>query len=295
MGVKNKMKTIYKTVDSKVAVLKLYNEQLKKLDCDFNDLFIDTSFGKTHLIETGNFNGTPLLVFHGGNSTTSYNLLLFRFLLKDFHIFAVDIIGHPGKSAEISLSPYGYDYGKWASEVIYGLGFEKISCFGCSFGGGILAKLMCVAPEKIEKSVLVVPSGIKNAVPISSIKMMIPLIKYIVTKKEKYIKETALYMSITEENLDDDILDILKNSFECVKTKVGMPSNVKGKLINKCDAPTLIMASEHDCLFPAKNVLKRAKKILPSCVTYEMIGRGHMHLLTEAEKQMIVKFLTQTI
>lgn len=51
----------------------------------------------------------PLLVFHGGNATTAYNLNDCKFLLNDFHIYAVHIIGHPGKSAEVSLSPRNQD------------------------------------------------------------------------------------------------------------------------------------------------------------------------------------------
>ena len=43
---------------------------------------------------------------------------------------AVDIIGHPGKSAENSLPASGYDYGRWAGEVIDRLGFDRISLFG---------------------------------------------------------------------------------------------------------------------------------------------------------------------
>lgn len=57
----------------------------------------DTSFRKTHLIETGNPSGSSLLVFHEENAITVYNLLACDFLMKDFHIYAVDIIGHPGK------------------------------------------------------------------------------------------------------------------------------------------------------------------------------------------------------
>ena len=75
--------------------------------------------------------------------------------MNDFHIYAVDTIGHPGKSAEVSLSPYNYDYGKWAAEVIEKLGYENISCFGGSFGAGIIAKTMCVAPDKIKKFVTI--------------------------------------------------------------------------------------------------------------------------------------------
>lgn len=282
---------IYKSKEGKIKSLDLYDKQLIKLNVPFSDIYVETSFGRTHLIETGNKTGKPLLVFHGGNSTTAYNLLLCRFLLNDFHVYAVDTIGHPGKSDEVCLSHRGYDYGKWASEVIDAIGYGKIACFGGSFGGGILAKLMCVAPEKVDKAVLLVPAGISNAIPISSLKMMIPLLQYRITKQEKYMIKTALYIALHENVLDEDTLNILKDSFDNVKTKVGMPTNIEAKKLQKYHSPTLVIASEKDCLFPAKKVLHRASKIISDCQTVELKGSGHMHILPEKEKDRIVKFL----
>ena len=163
------MKTIYKKEDGKTRILELYDRQLERLSVPYEDVYIRTSFGKTHIIETGSLTGEPLLVFHDGNATTAYNLLACDFLFEDFHIYAVDTIGHPGKSSETCLSAFGYDYGKWAGEVIDALGYEKMSLFGGSFGAGIIAKTMCVVPDKIKKAVLYVPSGIKNAPGIKSV------------------------------------------------------------------------------------------------------------------------------
>lgn len=179
--------SIYKSPKGRESSLALYDRQLFKLGKPFSDIYVQTSFGRTHIVELGNSQGTSLLVFHGGNSTSAYNLLICRFLLEDFHVYAVDIIGHPGKSDEVCLSHRGYDYGKWASEVIDKLGYDKMPCFGGSFGGGVLGKLICVAPEKVEKAVLVVPAGINNALPISSIKMIIPLLQYRITKKRNIL------------------------------------------------------------------------------------------------------------
>lgn len=283
--------SIYKSQIGREKSLELYDRQLTKLGSSFSDVYVNTSFGKTHIIETGNDKGVPLLVFHGGNSTSAYNLLMCQFLLDDFHIYAVDIIGHPGKSDEVCLSHRGYDYGKWASEVIDKLGYEKIACFGGSFGGGVLAKLLCVSPQKVRKAVLVVPAGISNALPISSLKMMIPLIQYRITKNKKYLIRTALYMALYEEVLDGDTLDIVKDSFDNVKTKVGMPTNIEAKKLSDYHAPTLVISSEKDCLFPAKKVLARAKQIIPSCSVYELKGSGHMHVLPKSVKHMIIDFL----
>lgn len=282
---------IYKSERGKEAILSLYEKQLKRINEKYEDIYFDTSFGKTHLIETGNLSGSPLLVFHGGNVTTAYNLLACDFLMKDFHIYAVDTIGHPGKSAEVSLSSKNYDYGKWAAEVIEKLGYESISCFGGSFGAGIIAKTMCVAPHKIKKVVLYVPSGISNAPAMNSMRMMIPMIMYWITHQDKWFKKCILPMAIEEGNITDDIYETAKLSIDFSKVKTGMPSNVDAENMKKCKASALVMAAEKDCLFPAKQVIPRAKNIIDNCTTYLLESRGHMHFLTDHEKQMIVDFL----
>ena len=283
--------SIYKSEKGKSEILNLYDKQLSRLKIAYRDKWISTSFGQTHLVETGNFDGIPLLVFHGGNATTAYNLLACDFLFKDFHIFAVDSIGHPGKSAEVSLSHINYDYGKWVSDVIDGLGFTKIACFGGSFGAGIIAKAMCVVPEKIDIAVLYVPSGIKNAPSVKNMRMMMPMIMYWITQKDKWLKKCMLPMAVKEENITDDIYETAKLSINYSKIKSGMPSNISKKLIKNYVAPTLVLAAEKDCLFPGKGVLKRSKKIFRNVKTYLLKERGHMSFLTDSEKLMICDFL----
>lgn len=283
--------SIYKSQAGKEKSLALYDKQLLKLNMPFSDIYVKTSFGKTHLVETGNRTGKPLLVFHGGNATTAYNLLMCKFLLNDFHIYAVDTIGHPGKSDEVCLSHKGYDYGKWASEVIDEIGYARIACLGGSFGGGILAKMMCVAPQKVDKAVLIVPAGISNAIPVSSVAMLIPLLQYRISKQKKYLVKTALHMALREEVLDEDTIDILKDSFDNVKIKTAMPTNISMKRLSHYGSPTLIIAGEKDCLFPARKVLRRARKMIPNCQTIELKGSGHMHILPQTEKERIVEFL----
>ena len=285
------MRTIYKSEKGKEEILKLYDSQLSRLTTPWKDIYVDTSFGKTHIIETGNLQGEPLLFFHGGNSTSAYTLLTLDFIMGDFHIYAVDTIGHPGKSAETSLSPKNYDYGKWGGELIDKLGYESMCLFGGSFGAGIIAKTMCVVPDKIKRDVIYVPSGIKNAPAVNSSKMMIPMIIYWITGKDKWLKKVFLPLAITEENISDDIFETARLSILYSKVKTGMPSDVDEGLLKKCDAPTLVMAAERDCLFPGKDVIERAKRIIPNCETYLLEGRGHMNTLTKDEKKMIVDFL----
>jgi len=77
---------------------------------------------------------------------------------------------------------------------------------------------------------------------------------------------------------------------DAVPVIADQPEDGAGRM-RKCKAPTLVMAAEKDCLFPGAGVIARAEKIVPDCRTYLLKGRGHMNLLTDDEKRMIVDFL----
>ena len=211
-----------------------------------------------------------------------------------FCIYAVDTVGHPGKSSQTVVSHKSLDYGQWASDVIAGLGFQKMNCVGGSFGGGILAKLMCVAPEKIEKSVLIVPAGIANVSTFNLMMAMgIPMVLYIITKKDKWLKKAVLPMAIDEKNIDDATYEMVKSSFDHVAVKAGMPSNVKAESISKYVAPTLVIVSEKDNMFPSRKVLAKAEKMITNLKTHILKGQGHMFVLSEDDIEMIVRFINE--
>lgn len=77
-------------------------------------------------------------------------------------------------------------------------------------------------------------------------------------------------MTITKEVLDEDTLQKIKDSFNHVKTKVAMPTNISKTLIQNYRAPTLVTAGEKDSLFYAKKFLSRAQQILPNPQLYTL-------------------------
>jgi hypothetical protein len=52
---------------------------------------------------------------------------------------------------------------------------------------------MCIAPEKVEKAVLIVPSDIANTSTLNiSMSMGVPMIFYMLTKNKKWLKKAIL-------------------------------------------------------------------------------------------------------
>jgi pimeloyl-ACP methyl ester carboxylesterase len=186
------------------------------------------------------------------------------------------------------------EYGEWASDVMDGLGFTQMICMGGSFGGGVLMKLMCVAPQKISKAVLLVPSGICN---VSKVKILfsmgIPMILYIITQKEKWLKKAILPMAIDENEIDESTMEMVRCAFNNVRVKAGMPSNVSVSDMKSYYAPTLLITGEKDIMFPGEKVIARAKTILPNLRTHLIKERGHMFVLDSEKNRYILEMIEQ--
>jgi pimeloyl-ACP methyl ester carboxylesterase len=118
---------------------------------------------------------------------------------------------------------------------------------------------------------------------------------YFITGKRKWLEACIMPMALTKDNIDQDTFETAKLSIDHAKIKVGMPSNVKSLDMKKCVAPTLVIAAEKDCLFPANKVIPRAMKIIPNCTTYLLENKGHINALTDIEKQMIINFFKNEI
>jgi len=86
---------------------------------------------------------------------------------------------------------------------------------------------------------------------------------------------------------------MVKNSFENVSVKVGMPSNIKAEYLKNCKAPILVIAAEKDCMFPDKKVIERAKRIIPNVKTYMIENQGHMCILSNDVQNMISEFINE--
>jgi pimeloyl-ACP methyl ester carboxylesterase len=287
-------KAVYKNAKSKTIVLDLYDKQVTALNIDFENIYVDTRFGKTHLLKTGNPDGMPILLFHGGNSTSPYYLRDFLWFRNKYLIYAADTMGHPGKSAETVLSAKNLEYGEWASDVIDGLGFKKMICMGGSYGGGVLMKLMCVAPQKISKAILLVPSGICNASNASIMFTMgIPMILYKITQNKKWLMKAILPMAIDGNDIDESTFEMVKCAFDNVCIKAGMPSNVKATDMKNYTASTLLLTGEKDVLFPGAKVIARAKTIIPNLKTYLMKGSGHMCVLSSEKNKNVLHIIAE--
>lgn len=256
------MKSLYKTEIGKIEILKLYNQKLKGLNINFHYQEVETTFGKTNVIITGDASKPPILIVHGSNGCAPIALETYSNLDSHFQVFAVDVLAQPNKSSEKRLSMKNDDYGKWLHEVIDILELKNVTLAGFSFGGLIILKALEFKDANIKKVFLSAPAYIVNGNPLKALfKVFIPMKRYIKTKNSKYI-ERFLNELFTEK--DTYALEFLSKVFLHFKMDFTPVPIIKGREAKSIKTPITLIAAKKDIMFPGEKMIKRANKIFPS-------------------------------
>lgn len=122
---------------------------------------IDTMLGNTVVWSINDMadDAAPLVIFPGfRTSSLFWDLDNALSVLKDkYRIYLVETNGQPNLSDGATPEIKSADYGLWALEVIDALRLDKVTIAGASFGGLVCLKLCMVAPERIDKTILLNP------------------------------------------------------------------------------------------------------------------------------------------
>lgn len=280
------MKSIYKTPKGKEKILAMYDKLQSQLDSKFESRYVETRFGKTHILVGGNDTAPPLICFHGGNVVNPITLRWFEPLARIYRLYAPDTIGHPGKSDEIRLHPGTNEYAEWVCDFMDGLQIGKSRFIGPSYGGGILIRLAAYAPERIEKAVFLVPSGIAGGRMIDMMgKILMPLAVYKIWATDQNLYKACAAMF--DDKINDELLLQIKYVYDYVRMETAFPKYATKEELKAYNSPTLLIAAENDVFFPARLVVPRGKAVfadLQKVITLEKAS----HFLNNRNLALII-------
>jgi pimeloyl-ACP methyl ester carboxylesterase len=253
---------MFKSKQGKKEILSLYDKKLEILNLDFEYLTVQTSFGKTNIIATGDSENPPIIIVHGSNGCAPIALETYLNLHKKYRVFAVDVLAQPNKSAYTRLSMKDDSYGKWMNEIITELKIESVTMAGFSFGGLIILKTLEYDESRIKEVYLSAPAYVVNGNPLKAIfKVFIPMKRYMKTKKIKYVEKFLSHLFTDRDEFAIKFLSKVFLEFEMDFTPVPF---IDAKAANEITTPITIFAAQNDILFPGNKMIKRAAKIFPS-------------------------------
>jgi pimeloyl-ACP methyl ester carboxylesterase len=283
-----KMESLYKSETGKAEILKLYNQKLENLNINYHYQDVETAFGKTNLIITGDASKPPILIVHGSNGCAPIALETYSGLESHFQVFAVDVLAQPNKSEETRLSMKNDDYGKWLHEVIDHLKLSNVTLAGFSFGGLVILKALEFKDVNIKEVFLTAPAYIINGNPLKALfKVFIPMRCYIKTKKVKYVERFLKELFTEKDAFAVQFLSKVFLHFKMDFTPVPVINRREADLIK---TPITLIAAKNDLMFPGNKMIKRANKIFTSLKQTILLEQSK-HVQNSADNKRIVNLI----
>lgn len=275
---------MFKSEKGKKEILQLYDAKLDSLKIEYEYLTVQTSFGKTNIIVTGDPANPPIILVHGSNGCAPIALETYANLHKTYRVFAVDVLAQPNKSAETRLSMKDDSYGRWMNQIITSLDKGSVTLAGFSFGGLIILKTLESNESRIKEVYLSAPAYIVNGNPFKAIfNVFIPMKRYMKTKKIKYVEKFLSHFFTDRDEFAIEYLSKVFLEFDMDFTPVPV---IDAKAAKKITTPITLFAAKNDLLFPGKKMIKRAEKIFPSLRKSTLLEHSK-HVQNKEQNEMI--------
>lgn len=149
---------IWLTPEGEAAYKAAYDATLALWPVPYEDVYVPTRYGRTHIVASGPEDAPPLLLLHAVNNSATEWYGNIGDLSRSRRVYAIDGIGDAGKSAPDRLPQSGREYAEWLTEVLDGLGLTSADIAGHSYGGWITLNTALYAPQRVRRMVLLAPS-----------------------------------------------------------------------------------------------------------------------------------------
>ena len=126
----------------------------------YEELYVPTRFGVTHVVASGPTHAPPLVLLHAAVATATVWRPNVEGLSHHFRIYTLDIIGQYGKSVSSRPIRRRRDYANSMGDFFDALGIARASLVGNSYGAFLALNQASLAPERVDRVVMINPAGV---------------------------------------------------------------------------------------------------------------------------------------
>lgn len=292
---------LYRSVEGFEAISAWYEDVLSSFEVPVESLYVDTRFGRTHLLAAGRPGAEAVLLIPGVAGCAPLWRRQFPALSRHFRLYALDIPGQPGRSEPQTPSFLNDDFSDWLRDVLDALCIERAHLAGVSAGAWMAMRFAIVAPERVHRLALLGPTGLSRA--------RLPWRIWLTRVMNRNKDADALQDDLTARSLAskspggsfgtfdrtlaramalctrhyrvDWSLGIYDEATRRINKWQGL--KVMGKfflseppaLLRQLRAPALVVFGEHEVLYDPRRVGERARRLIPGLRVEVVSGAGH--------------------
>lgn len=290
--------SLYKTEEGKETAYKSYDKAMELWDVEYKEEYVETDYGKSHVIISGNQNEKALILIPGLFGDASMWFPNVGELSTQYKVLTLDMINYGGKSepAGKAISEFE-DYKIWFNQILDYYNLENVAVMGISYSSWLALSLAREVPNAIEELVLLDPS--ETFMPMNG-GIAWKGIKYFMlfpnrTKYAKFLDWLGGgYSNNQMEIWTEHMLDVIEfgatKMFDVPQHRIYDPEE-----LTMIDIPVLIMAGGKPILYDNPEDFKvNAKKALPDAEVIIVPGAGHGLNMEKPEfvNKKIIEFLS---
>lgn len=290
-----KIISVFRSPEGALQYHAAYEAVLKEWPVPYEELFISTRLGKTHVIASGPNDGAPVVLLHpagGGGVIWIRNV---EPLSQHYRTYAVDTISETNKSVltrPVSIRHQRQEFTDWMADLLDGLKVSQADLIGNSFGGFLALNTAYHLPERVKKVVLIspaatfvpIPAWAWHFMPANAIGPMIGS-KRMLLKPYEWIwqdfpRESSIY------------------HLRAVTAVTGVPRHwsptiFSDKELREIQNPVLLLIGDHEVIYKPERAIARATRLVPNLIAEIVPNANHIAEYTAAEfvNQKILDFL----
>jgi pimeloyl-ACP methyl ester carboxylesterase len=262
---------VFRSQTAREKLFSRYDDLLTRWPVPHKSLFVQTSFGSTHVIKTGTETGPSLILLHPYHSNSALWMENAAALSRDTRVYAIDILGDAGKSEPEANLPFGFDR-PWLLQIMDSLFIDRTDIVAMGGACQMALNLASYVPDRIRR-VVMISAGLDGMRPQRNLARVLKKAQRFPTNRN-----VRALLSLTAPTLepDHDLIDyqaaVLKSA-RLPDYPVFKPDLFDGA---KPQSPALLLVGERDVVFDPKKALQIGRVAFSEIETDTVPEVGHL-------------------
>jgi pimeloyl-ACP methyl ester carboxylesterase len=279
---------VFRSPEIEAEYIAVYEAALRLWPVPYDEFYIPTRFGDTHVIASGSKEAAPLVLFHpaGCPAVIWYrNAGLFS---EHYRTYAVDVMGEVNKSIPTRRINSHQELADWIDELFDGLQIRSANIVGNSFGGFVALNTALLLPSRVKKVVLISPAA--------TFAQIWPWWWYFFpaygTGSKRLLRRACNWIW-QDFPADEPIARLRTLASLNGKPRHIPPSVFKDDELSKVSTPVLLLIGDHEVIYNPGQVIRQATRLVPNLKAEIVPNANHNAQYTAPEfvNRKVLEFL----
>ncbi|MED3576036.1 alpha/beta hydrolase [Cytobacillus praedii] len=273
-----------KTNQLKLEYLYSYKRSLELWPENTLSYYVNTTHGKTFILECGEKSNPPLVLLHGAKMSSTMWFPNVASWSKNYRVICIDILGDNNRSIMNRNFSDRASYAYWLLEILNEMQLKKINLIGLSYGALHTVNFISLAPDRVEKAVIMSPAA--TYIPFDNI---FYTYAFDLVRSEEGVNRFFSWIFKDRYSVPTLIRSQMEAAMRLNESKTtspnkeGFPYIFTDKELARIQTPILLMLGECEVMYDSKKAYSRALHSSPN-ITVEMVtGVGHIMSMENPE------------